>query len=211
MPSSQRGPNSNGSTTRPARAYSVRMSPFQIRVIWRRPNASSTSSRRSNSSTRFSAGSRSNWIARPIPNNSENSANAFIEMAWSRKLAIAASRGVISNIHLKKVKSVALNASSVRRTVPPRCAGRCRGGRNCAKMETRNSYTMLIAITPNSATPRRMSMPTSRSLTGPGMAFAGGSRVSGSTIIASVRLVRFAHQAEVAAGLQARSCRPRLP
>ena len=74
----QRGPNRNGSTMNPASAYSVRMSPFQIRHRWTRPNTSSTASRRTSSTCGVAAGrSRSNWMARPTPNSSENSANAF--------------------------------------------------------------------------------------------------------------------------------------
>ena len=39
---SQRGPNRNGRTMNSASAYSVRMSPFQIRQRWMSPNASNT-------------------------------------------------------------------------------------------------------------------------------------------------------------------------
>ena len=52
--SSQRGPNRNGRTMNPASAYSVRMSPFQIRQRWMSPNASNTTSRRTRSDVRRS-------------------------------------------------------------------------------------------------------------------------------------------------------------
>ena len=91
---SQRGPNRNGRTMNPASAYSVRMSPFQIRQRWMSPNASNTTSRRTSSNVRRSLlASRSNWMARPAPNSSENSANAFKSTASIRMVSTALSIG----------------------------------------------------------------------------------------------------------------------
>ena len=89
---SQRGPNRNGRTMNPASAYSVRISPFQIRQRWMSPNASNTTSRRTSSDVRRSLfASRSNWMARPAPNSSENSANAFKSTASIRMVSTALS------------------------------------------------------------------------------------------------------------------------
>ena len=109
---SQRGPNRNGRTINPASAYSVRMSPFQIRQRWMSPNASNTTSRRTSSNVRRSLlASRSNWMARPAPNSSENSASAFKSTASIRIVSTALSIG-------EKAGGL--------------------GKRNCSKIETRN-------------------------------------------------------------------------
>ena len=100
---SQRGPNRNGRTIKPASAYSVRISPFQIRQRWMSPNASNTASRRTSSDVRRSLfASRSNWMARPAPNSSENSASAFRSTASIRMVSTALSIGDAGGIWGKK-------------------------------------------------------------------------------------------------------------
>jgi hypothetical protein len=120
----------------PARLYSVRMSPFQIRNRCATPMTSRIASLRSSSMPRrgFDA-SRSNWMAMPIPNSSENRAMAFNSTAIVRKVWTA------------------------RSSVPVVFAT----GKNSSKIETRNSLTTLIASTPNKAMPRRISMALMRS------------------------------------------------
>ncbi len=136
---SRRGPNRNGRTMKPASAYSVRISPFQIRQRWMSPNASNTASRRTRSDVRRSlVASRSNWIARPAPNSSENSAKAFNSTASVRMVSRALS------IEEKDKGGF--------------------GKRNCSKIETRNSMTTLMARTPSRAMPRSTSMASIRSL-----------------------------------------------
>ena len=135
---SQRGPNRNGRTMNPASAYSVRMSPFQIRQRWMSPNASNTTSRRTRSDVRRSLlASRSNWMARPAPNSSENSANAFKSTANIRIVSTALSIDEKDKAGL--------------------------GNRNRSKIETRNMVTTFIATTPSRAIPRNTSMASIRS------------------------------------------------
>src|SRR6266496_3450295 len=74
-------------------------------------------------------------MARPRPNNSEKSANAFKDTNSSRKTSTARSSGDVVLLE----------------------------GKNCSKIETRNSNTMLMAMTPKSARPRRISNAASRS------------------------------------------------
>ena len=58
------------------------------------PNASNTASRRTSSNVRRSLfASRSNWMARPAPNSSENSASAFRSTASIRMVSTALSIG----------------------------------------------------------------------------------------------------------------------
>src|SRR5215470_12391871 len=82
-------------------------------------------------------------MARPTPNSNENSASAFNSTAAARK---------------------AFSARSMPASAPD-------GGRSCSKIETRNSNTVLMISTPNSASPRSTSMPSMRSagVTGPGL------------------------------------------
>src|SRR5689334_1902388 len=133
---SHRGARRKGRTTNPAMAYSTRMSPFQTRNMCTSPIASRTASRRtSRMKRRGSSASRSNWMARPTPNRNENSASALSSTAAVRN---------------------DFNTRSMAASAPP-------GGRNCSKIETRNSNTVLMTRTPSSASPRRMSMPSIRS------------------------------------------------
>ena len=75
------------------------------------PNASNTTSRRTSSDVRRSLfASRSNWMARPAPNSSENSANAFNSTASVRIVSTALSIDDAGGL----------------------------GKRNCSKIETRN-------------------------------------------------------------------------
>ena len=133
---SQRGPNRNGRTINPASAYSVRMSPFQIRQRWMSPNASNTTRRRTSSDVRRSLlASRSNWMARPAPNSSENSASAF-----------------------KSTASVRMFRRRCRSTMQEAW------GRKTARRSKREiSVTTLIATTPSNARPRNTSMASIRS------------------------------------------------
>ena len=102
------------------------------------PNASNTTSRRTSSNVRRSLlASRSNWMARPAPNSSENSANAFKSTASIRMVSTALS------IDEKDKGGL--------------------GKRNCSKIETRNMVTTLIATTPSKARPRSTSMASIRS------------------------------------------------
>jgi hypothetical protein len=84
---------------------------------------------------RGSGASRSNWMAMPIQNSSENRAMAFNSTAIVRKVWTA-------------------------RSSVPVVLGT---GKNSSKKETRNSLTTLIASTPNKAMPRRISMASMRS------------------------------------------------
>ncbi len=112
------------------------MSPFQIRQRWMSPNTSNTASRRTSSIVRRSLlASRSNWMARPTPNNSENSASAFRSTNSIRIVSTTLSTG----------DSLGL------------------GKRNRSKNETRNSVTTFIATTPSRAIPRNTSMASIRS------------------------------------------------
>src|SRR4051812_39073608 len=74
-------------------------------------------------------------MARPAPNSNENSANALSSTACVRIVSMTRSTG---------------DASAL-------------GPRNCAKIEMRNSITMLMAMTPNRAMPRSTSMASIRS------------------------------------------------
>ena len=75
------------------------------------PNASNTTSRRTSSDVRRSLlASRSNWMARPAPNSSENSANAFKSTASIRMVSTALSigekdRGGLGNRNRSKIET----------------------------------------------------------------------------------------------------------
>ena len=80
-------------------------------------------------------------MARPAPNSSENSANALSSTAWVRIVSMARSIGEASIL----------------------------APRNWSKIETRNSITRLMAMTPNRAMPRSTSMASIRSAEGVGL------------------------------------------
>src|SRR5471032_1824675 len=74
-------------------------------------------------------------MARPTPNSSENSASSLKSTATSRTALTARSSGPDGSVF----------------------------GKNCAKIETRNTVTMFMASTPNKAMPRSTSMASIRS------------------------------------------------
>ncbi len=157
---SQLGANRNGSTSSPASAYSVRMSPFHSSVRCKMPIASRTSSRRSSRGIRRSGAIRSNCMASPMPNSSENRASAFMETARARPSSMARLKGESPTMAHKSL-TVSGDDDPAKKVVPASCA--LGVGRNCWKIEIRNSNTTLIAMTPKRARPRRMSMAGSRS------------------------------------------------